>query len=128
MTPVQITRSLAQVGRVTIALNQIAALKEAARLVGEYLPVRWSFEPGTPAGIVDYLAGAVEGAAEGAAAGLGIGLLLALVFPPSVIGYAALGGAVVGAAGGIERVEQGWRIRLVADVYGRPLLDVQRVA
>jgi hypothetical protein len=128
MTPAQINRQLARAGSVVVGLNQIAALREAALLAAEQLPVRWTFEPGTPATLVDYLAGGVQGAFKGAAAGLGVEILLAALFPAAAFGYLLLGGAVLGAMHGVTVVHQGWRLRLVYAPDGAPLLYVQRLA
>lgn len=128
MTPAQINRRLAKAGRLTMSLANLSSLREAARLAAEQLPVRWSFEPGTPAELVDYLAAGVQGAFEGAAIGYGIGMVLAVLFPPAVIGYAAVAGAALGAAHRTKLVEQGWRIRLLRDSLGRQMIEVRRVA
>lgn len=125
MTPTQIQTRLARVGAVTVALNDIAALLQAANRASAYVPVRWTFEPGTPANVIDYLAGGLDGAVRGAAAGAGAGLLLSLVFPPAIIGYAVVGGAAIGAVRGVNRVHQGWRVRLVFSRAGQPLLLVR---
>src|SRR5689334_15833193 len=113
MTPTQINRQISRLGSVVVSWNHIAALREAAAIAATQLPVRWSFEPGTPATVVDYLAGGVHGAVSGATIGLGIELLVAALFPAAAFGYALAGGAVLGAMHGVARVEQGWRIRVI---------------
>ncbi len=114
---------------VLIAYNQVAALREAANVAAQHLPVRWEFDPSTPANFVDYLAGAGQGAVEGGLAGLGVGVLLAALFPPAVIGYAVAGGAFLGAVNGVQRVHQGWRIRVVYDWRtGQEMLEVSMVS
>ncbi len=125
MTPAQIQLRLAHAGRTLVALDNLSALVAAANLASERLPVRWEFDPGTPATVIDYLAGGVRGAAHGAAAGAGAGLVLALFFPPAVLGYAIAGGALLGACGGVARVEQGWRVRLVYTDWAEPMLLVE---
>jgi hypothetical protein len=121
MTSATILRhELARAGRVTVALHNIASLAAAA----QGLDVTWTFAPGTPPQIVDYLAGAGVGAAQGLAAGTAAGLLLAFLFPPAIIGYAAAGGAIVGAVRGANRVKQGWRVQLFTAPGVAPWLDV----
>lgn len=128
MTPSEIQHRLNQFGTVLVAWNHLQLLQEAARTAGEQLPVRWTFEPGTPAIVADYLAGGVHGAIKGAAIGIGAELLLAAVFPPAAVGLAVFGGAVVGAVHGAARVHQGWRLRVLYTSSGEPLLEVWRVA
>ena len=124
MTPTQINRQISRFGTVLVAWNNIAALREAA----QQLPVRWTFEPGTPTTVVDYLAGGAQGVVVGATIGLGVELLLAALFPAVTFGYALAGGAVLGAIHGVVRVEQGWRVRLVFGCDQQPLLEVRRVS
>jgi hypothetical protein len=111
-----------------VAWNSLGVLHEASRLAAEQLPVKWIFDPGTPATLIDYLAGGTQGAVKGALLGLGAELLLAAVFPPAAIGLAFVAGAVAGAVHGVARVHQGWRVRLVYTRAGEPLLEVCRVA
>ncbi len=120
-----ILRRLRATGTVLVAFQNVAALREAACIAARQLPVRWEFDPSTPASFVDYLAGAGQGAVEGGLTGLGLGVLLTALFPPAVVGYAVAGGAIVGAVNGANRVHQGWRIRVVYDNYGQPLLEVR---
>jgi hypothetical protein len=129
MTPTQLNHHVSRFGTALVAWNNIAALHEAARVASEEpLPVEWSFDPGTPAGVVEYLAGGAQGALRGVVIGVGVELLLAALFPAAALGYAVLGGAVLGAVRGATRVKQGWRVRVVY-FYGRdPLLEVRRVA
>lgn len=128
MTPKQINNQIARAGSVVLAWNNIAALRDAARLAGRSLPVRWSFEPGTPDRVVDYLAGGASGALEGAAVGLGVEVLLAALFPAVAFGYAVAGFAAAGAYQGANRVRQGWRVRVVHSGYGEPMLEVRLAA
>jgi len=128
MTPAQINRQLARAGSVVVGLNHLVALREAALLAAEQLPVRWTFEPGTPATLVDYLAGGAQGALTGASVGLGVEIVLAALFPAAAFGYALLGGAVLGAIHGATVVRQGWRLRMVYAPDGAPFLHVQRLA
>jgi hypothetical protein len=124
-----ILHRLRSTGSALVAFNQVAALREAANLAAAQVPVRWEFEPSTPATVVDYLTGAGQGAVEGGLTGLGVGVLLAAIFPPAVIGYAVAGGAFIGAVNGAQRVHQGWRIRLVRDWRtGQDLLEVRMAA
>jgi hypothetical protein len=123
-----LARRLAAGGPTLVALQNIAALSHAARLVAANSPVRWTFEPGTPASIVDYLAGGAQGALEGAAIGLSLELLLTLLIPGATFGYLLAGGALLGAAGGAMRVEQGWRIRVVFAADGRRMLEATKVS
>jgi hypothetical protein len=128
MTPTQINRHLARAGAVLVRLNQLTALRDAAQLAAEQLPVRWIFDPGTPATVVDYLAGGARGAVTGAAVGLGIEIVLAALLPGVALGYALLGGAVAGAVRGVAQVEQGWRVRLIYAGDGEPLLEVRQTS
>jgi hypothetical protein len=123
MTPSQIAQQISRVGRVTVAFSNIAALSSAAQA----LPVAWSFDPNVPADVVQYLGGAVAGAAKGAAIGGSVGLLLALFFPPAVIGAGLVSGALIGAVSGVRRVAQGWRVRVVFSTSGEKLLEVTAV-
>ncbi len=128
MTPTEINRGIARYGRVLLAWNNLAALAEAAQLASEQLPVKWVFEPGVPATAVDYLAGGAGGAVKGATFGIGVELLLAAVFPGVAFGYAVLGGALLGAASGVRRVDQGWHVKFLYAFDGAPLLEVRRAA
>jgi hypothetical protein len=123
MTPNQIAHEISRVGRVPVALSHIASLAAAAQA----LDVRWTFAPDTPTDVVQYLGAAVVGGAQGLAIGGACGVLLALFFPPAIIGYAMAGGAVVGAIRGANRVAQGWRVQLLLSPYGEQYLDVSVV-
>jgi hypothetical protein len=127
MTAMQIARRINRTGTVLVALNNLAALREAAEIAASTLPVKWAFEPGTPADIVQYLAGGAHGALKGAGIGLGLELLVAAVVPGVAFGYLLFGGAALGAIHGVGRVKQGWRVRMVYD-FGTPLVEVQRAA
>jgi hypothetical protein len=128
MTPEQIHHQLVHAGAAVMALEDLAALYGAARLAAAQLPVRWEFEPGTPAEVVDYLAGGAQGAASGASLGLAAEIVLAALFPGIAFGYALVGGAVIGAIRGANAIQQGWRLRWVEVEDGLPLLEVQRMA
>jgi hypothetical protein len=128
MSPVQISRHLTKFGVVTTRLANLAAFKHAALVTAQQLPVRWTFDPATPASVVDYLAGGVTGALEGGAVGYGIGLLLTVLFPPVAIGYLTIAGAAWGATRRLNQVGQGWRIRLLHDAFGEPMIEVRRIS
>jgi hypothetical protein len=128
MSPAQISRHLIRFGVLTTRLAKMGTVKQAALVTAKQLPVRWIFDPGTPAGVVDYLGGGVTGALEGGGAGYGIGLLLSVFFPPAAIGYLTAAGAVWGAARRLNPIGQGWRLRLLYDAVGEPLIEVRRIA
>jgi len=123
-TPHQITRHLARTGAsLFVHMSMVKQLRQAADDAAAHLPVRWTFAPGTPADLVDYLGGVVSGGVQGAI----LGLAAAIVFPPAA-GYLVAGGAFLGAVRGVRRVEQGWRLELVYSYDGTPWLSVRRVA
>lgn len=124
MTPTQIQRQLALAGRAVVSLNKLTELLAAAQLAADaLLPVRWSFDPGTPPDLMEYFRGGVSGGFRG----LFFGAVLAMFFPPAA-SYFLAGGAIVGAVHAASRVEQGWRVRFVDAGHGQLLLDVRRIA
>jgi hypothetical protein len=95
---------------------QLAELREIVSAWIAELGVEVVFDPETPAGLRDYILGGSLGVVDGAFKGAAIGLFIGALFDAPGTGLivgAGLGGAV-GAAGGVQAISNGHRVRIRA--------------
>jgi|JI10StandDraft_1071094.scaffolds.fasta_scaffold52218_4 hypothetical protein len=86
-----------------------------------------TFDPVSSPDLVDYLTVSTVSGLKGAAVGAGLGTLVGLLFGRPALG-ATLGAGLGGFAGtgrGIQRVKNGWRVRAVREISGRPIVAIK---
>jgi hypothetical protein len=85
-----------------------------------------TFDPESDPELVDYLLMAGTEGLEGAMTGAFFGMLVGLLFERPGLG-AAIGAGIGGSAGvyqGVQRIEQGWRIRVTRAPDRTPLISI----
>lgn len=116
-------------GHVTlVGANAVATAHHALRLAMEQLGVAIVFDPSSAPDLVDALAIPAVDALQAAAVCATIGLLIG-AFAGNAGAWAGAGaviGGIGGAARGVQRVREGWRVRAVRDAAGRPMISITR--
>lgn len=126
-TASQLVRALNDYGGITIYGPQgLALARRAIEQVLAQSGCAITFDPESAPDLVDYLTVTTVSGLEGAIAGAGLGALVGLLFKQPAAG-AAIGaslGGLAGAGRGIQRVENGWRVRAVRELDGAPVVTI----
>lgn len=114
-------------GSITLhGYQALALVREAIEHAVQAAGCRVVFLPDSAPDLVDYLTVTATSGLEGAVLGGGLGGLLGLLFDRPGTG-AAIGasiGLLAGAARGLDRVEQGWRVRAIRELDGTPTVTI----
>lgn len=109
--------------------SKLQAAREAIQLAIHQAGYGITFDPGSDPELVDYLLVAGTEGLEGAMTGAFFGMLVGMLFERPGLG-AAIGAGIGGGAGvfqGIQRVDQGWRIRVTRAPDRTPLLTIDSI-
>lgn len=123
-TALALIEEVSQFGRLAIhGIQAFQLLREAIADLQQSLGISVTFDPSSEPRLRDYLVVGTISAAEGSALGAVLGLLVGALFEKPGEGLMlGLGiGAVSGAARGVSRVKDGWRIYAGWDQAGAPL-------
>ncbi|MBN8471109.1 DUF1269 domain-containing protein [Corallococcus exiguus] len=117
-----------QTGRIVLrGHSSLQAAREAIALAIRQSGHAITFDPGSSPELVDYLMVAVVDGADAAVQGAFWGMLVGMLFERPTLG-AAIGAGLAGGFGvtqGLQRVEQGWRIRAVRTADQTPVLTIE---
>jgi len=109
--------------------SQLQTVRQAISLALKQSGYEITFDPESHPELVDYLTVSGMSGLEGAATGALIGSLLGTLFKRPGLG-AALGAGVGAAAGvmnGVNRVDQGWRIKAIRAPDQTPVITINAV-
>lgn len=123
-TALALIEEAAEFGRLVVrGARAFQVLREAIANLQQSLGVNVTFDPQSEPRLRDYLVVGTIGVAEGAALGGILGLLAGILLEKPGEGLMlGLGiGAVGGAARGVSRVKDGWRLYVDWDQVGAPL-------
>ena len=126
----QIIRRIHQDGAVTMrGLDSLAIARAVLDYGVRAAGCKITFDPRSTPDLVDYLTvtatSGLEGAAVGAAIGAIIGLIIGQPRLASAIGVGL--GLLAGSSRGLNRIEQGWRVRAVREIDGTPLVTIHKM-
>jgi hypothetical protein len=114
-------------GAVTIrGLNALALARDVLDHAVRAAGYKITFDPGSSVDLVDGLTVTAASSVESATIGAGLGAFIGLFFGCPAQG-AALGariGLMAGAARGLDRVHQGWRVRAVREIDGTAYVTI----
>ncbi len=118
-----VVQQLDTVGRATVqGAGALYLVQRAIQLASAEGVLEVRFDPGTPATIEQYLAGAVVGGVQGAVAGAGAGLVAEVILGAvggPLIAFGLVMGGLLGAAAGVDEVHRGWRFVVHLDRFRR---------